>query len=110
LAKVIAGVRFVDGVENREDASAREARLLDEGLQQHRAVRVARVPVTRQSSADEGEDTRGKVTTLNPRQDQKSRIVDDEVQVARTLFVRPADELVSPLGFSRRLRRRTAGR
>jgi len=50
-------------------------------------------------SADPGEDVRSEVTILYPWQDEESGIVDDEVQVARTLFVRPANELIPRLGL-----------
>src|SRR5208337_4653727 len=78
---------------------AREARLLDECFKENRTVRVSRLPVMRQAFADQGEGTRGKVATPYPGQDEESRVVDDEVQVSRTLIVRPADELISRLGF-----------
>ena len=80
-------------------ASACEARFLDEGFQQDRTVRIAGMPVVRQASADQGEGARGEVATLYPGQDEEARVVDDEVQVARTLIVRPANELISRFGF-----------
>src|ERR1700730_9204670 len=42
-------------------AGAGEARLLDEGFQQDRAIRVARVPVLSQASTDQGERPRSQV-------------------------------------------------
>src|SRR5450759_399424 len=76
-----------------------EARFLDEGFQQDRTVRITGMPVVRQALADQGERARGEVTTLYPGQDEESRVVDDEVQVARTLLARPANELIARLGL-----------
>src|ERR1022692_756499 len=76
-----------------------EAWLLDEGFQQHRPVGVAGMPIVRQASADQGERARGEVAALDPGQDEESGVVDDEVQIARTLLVRPANELISRIGF-----------
>ena len=76
-----------------------EARFLDEGFQQDRTVRITGKPVVRQALADQGERARGEVTTLYPGQDEESRVVDDEVQVARTLLARPANELIARLGL-----------
>jgi hypothetical protein len=56
-----------------------EAKILDEGFQQYRAIRVARVPVLGQASADQREGARGEVATLDPRQDQEAGVIDDEV-------------------------------
>ena len=61
-------------------ASAGEARLLDEGFEQDRTIRVASVPVLGQASADQGEDARGEILAVDPRQDEEAGIVDDEVQ------------------------------
>jgi hypothetical protein len=36
---------------------------------------------------------------LDPRQDQKARVFDDEMQLALTLFVALADGLIARLGF-----------
>src|SRR3990170_202298 len=80
-------------------ASAGEARLLDEGFEQHWAVGVACVPIISQASADQSEDARSEISTSNPRQDQKAGIVDDEVQVAPTLLGGPADGVIARLGF-----------
>src|SRR5271167_322497 len=80
-------------------ASACEARLFDEGFQQYGAIGVARVPVLDQAPAGQGKDPRGEVFTVNPRQDEEARIVDDEVQVAATLFARPADGVVARFDF-----------
>lgn len=80
-------------------ASACKAWFLDEGFHQDRTVRVAGMPIVRQALADAGEDVRSEVATLYPRQDEESGVIDDEVQVARTLFVRPANELISRLGL-----------
>jgi hypothetical protein len=60
-------------------ASACEARLFDEGFQQYRAIGVARVSVLGQTPAGQGKDPRGEVFTVNPRQDEEARVVDDEV-------------------------------
>src|SRR5208282_3895347 len=52
-------------------ASACEAWLFDEGFQQYRAIGVARVPVLGQAPAGQAKDPRGKVFTINPRQDEE---------------------------------------
>lgn len=82
-------------------ASACEAWLFDEGFQQDRAVCVAGVPVVRQASADQGKGARGKVATGYPGKDKESSVVDDEVEVARALFMRPTNELIARFGFPR---------
>ena len=80
-------------------AGAREAGFFDEGFQQDRAVRVTGMPVIREASGDQGEDVRGEVTALDPRQGEEAGVVDDEVQISRALLVRPADERIPRLGL-----------
>src|SRR3990172_13252706 len=73
---------------------AGEARLFDEGFEQHRAIGVAGLPIIGQSAADQGEDARGEVFAADPRQDEEAGVVDDQVQVAPTLIARPTDDLI----------------
>src|ERR1017187_7405943 len=80
-------------------ASACKARLLDEGFQQDGTIRVASLPVLSQASADQGKDTRGEITTLYPWQDEKARVIDDQVQVTPAVFGRPADALIAWFDF-----------
>ena len=69
-------------------AGAGKARLLDEGFEQHRPIGVAGMPVIGQASADQGEDARGQVFAVDPRQDEEAGVVDDEVQIALSLLGR----------------------
>ena len=78
-------------------AGAGKARLLDEGFEQDRPIGIAGLPVIGQASADQGEDARGEVFAVDPRQDQEAGIIDDEVQVALSLLV------VQPMSWSRGL-------
>ncbi len=48
-------------------AGAGEARLLDEGFQQHGVIGVAGAPVLGQASTGQGEHTRGEVLHVDPR-------------------------------------------
>ena len=80
-------------------ASAGEARLLDEGFEQDRAIGVAGVPVFGQALRCQGENARGKVFAVNPGQDEEASIVDDEAQVASALLGGPADGVIARLGF-----------
>src|ERR1022692_2320212 len=75
-------------------ASTSEARFLDEGFEQDRPIGVACLPVIGQASAHQGEDARGQVFAVDPRQDEEAGIVHDEGQVALSLIGRPADDLV----------------
>ena len=76
-----------------------EAGLLDEGLQQHRTIGVAGMPVIGQATADETQNSRGEIAAADPGQDEEARVVDDEVKVALSLLARPADELIARLGL-----------
>src|SRR5665213_107426 len=73
---------------------AGKARLLDEGFEQDGPIGVAGLPVIGQPAAHQGEDARGEVLALDPRQDEEAGIVHDEVQVALPLICRPTNELV----------------
>ncbi len=80
-------------------ASTPKSLHLNEGFEQPRAVGVADAPVLRQPAADHSDDTRSKITTLDPGRDQESRVIDDEVQLTWTLFRCPTDEVVSGFCF-----------
>jgi hypothetical protein len=80
-------------------ASAGEARLFNEGLQKYRTISIACVPVVGQASTHQGEHARSQVTTLDPRQDEEARVVDDQVQVAAALLVSPADGIIARFDF-----------
>src|SRR5579863_1703645 len=78
---------------------AHEAGSLHESFQQNRTIRVASVPVLGQSAADQAEHARSEIFTLYPWQDQKSRVVDDEMQVGSALLGGPTDHLIARLCF-----------
>ena len=80
-------------------ACAGEARLLDEGLKQHRSIGVSDMPVFDQATGGESEDPRGEVLALDPRQDEEAGVVDDEVKVVLSLLACPTDELVARLSL-----------
>jgi len=75
-------------------AGARKARFLDEGFEQDRAIGVTGVPVGGQTPAHQGEDARGEVLAMDPRQDEEAGVVHDQVQVTPALLARPTDELI----------------
>ena len=60
-------------------AGAGEAIRLDKGLQEQRAVTVARQPVARQPAAAACEQAGSEVFDLHPGQDQEAGVIDDEV-------------------------------
>src|ERR1700678_2438568 len=76
-------------------AGAGKAWFLDEGFEQDRPIGVAGLPVIGQSSVHQGEDARGEVFAMDPRQDEEAGIVHDEVQVALSLICRPTDDLIA---------------
>src|ERR1039457_3310235 len=80
-------------------AGTGKARLLDEGFEQDRPIGVAGMPVGGQSAAYQGEDARGEIFAVDPRQDQEAGVIDDEVQVALSLICCPTDELIPGLYF-----------
>ena len=51
---------------------AGKALLLDEGFEQDRPIGVADLPVFREPAADQGEDARGQVFSVDPRQDEEA--------------------------------------
>ena len=53
-------------------AGAGKARLLDEGFEQDRPIGVAGMPVGGQSHSGQGEDARGEVFAVDPRQDEEA--------------------------------------
>ena len=63
-------------------AGAGTARLLNEGFEQDRTIGVAGMPVGGLTPADQGEDSRSKVFAVDPRQDEKTGVIDDEMQAA----------------------------
>ena len=71
------------------------ARRFHEGLQQHRLVAVALLPVTRQLPGSQGQDLGGQSLRLNPRQDQEAGVVDHQLQVLLALGLGPADEALA---------------
>ena len=76
-------------------AGTLESGFLDEGLEQHRTVSIAGLPVIGQPAADKGQDARGQILVADPRQDEETRIIDDEVQVPLSLCGAPADSGVA---------------
>jgi hypothetical protein len=75
-------------------AGAGKTRFLDEGFEQDGPIGVASLPVIGQSAAHQGENARGQIFAVDPRQDEEARIVDDEMQVALSLIPRPTDDLI----------------
>ena len=69
-------------------ASTGESRLLDEGFQQNRTIRVAGMLVVSRAWAEQNEDARSQVMTHEPWQDEEACVVDDQVQVALALLAR----------------------
>jgi hypothetical protein len=55
-------------------AGAGKAWLLDEGFEQDRPIGVAGLPVIGQPSAHQGEDARGEVLAVHPRQDEEAAL------------------------------------
>src|SRR5208337_3040651 len=80
-------------------AGAAEAIRLHESLQQHRAITVALLPVVGQLAGDVAEDFRSHALRLHPGQDQKARVVDDQMHSQAPLLGAPADELITGLSF-----------
>src|SRR5450755_3271379 len=80
-------------------ACAGKARLLDEGFEQDGPIGVAGLPIIGEPAAHQGEDSRGEVLAVDPRQDEEAGIVHDEVQVALSLIGRPTDELIAGFDF-----------
>ena len=78
-------------------ASALDAGRLDEGLEQHRPVAVTLLPVCGQSSRADRQHTRGQIATAYPWQNQKSRVVHNQVQPGLALLGTLADEAVTGL-------------
>jgi len=74
-------------------AGAGKARFLDEGFEQDRAIGVTGVPIGGQTPAHQGEDARGEVLAMDPRQDEEAGVVHDQVQSTPALLARPTDEL-----------------
>lgn len=80
-------------------AGSSEAIGLDKGLQQHRTVAVSLLPIGGSLTGDAAEDLGGQSFRLHPGQDEKARVVDDQMHVAAPLLFGPADELIPRSGF-----------
>lgn len=80
-------------------ASAAMARDFYEGLQQHRTVAVALMPVVGQLPCGHREDLRCKPFGLDPWQDHEARVVDDQLDVSLSLGFAPPDGALPGLEF-----------
>ena len=67
----------------------------DERLQENGSVAITRLPVLRQLPGRPRKDARREVLAANPRQNQKTSVVDDQMEVPLPLAPGPTDELVS---------------
>ena len=67
-------------------ASAAMPRRLYEGLEQHRAIAVAQLPILGKLASHLGQDLRGQAFGLNPGQDEEARVVDHELQILQPLW------------------------
>jgi hypothetical protein len=63
-------------------AGAGKARFLDEGFEHDWPIGVAGLPVGGQPATHQGEDARGQVFAVDPRQDEEAGIIDDQMQIA----------------------------
>src|SRR5258705_2429905 len=67
-----------------------------ERLQKQRAIAVKAFPVRRQLACAQREDRACQITHPHPGQDQKPRVVYNELKLARPLLIGPADPTISP--------------
>lgn len=67
----------------------------DERLQENGSVAITRLPVLRKLPGRPRKDARREVLAANPRQNQKTSVVDDQMEVPLPLAPGPTDELVS---------------
>ena len=79
----------------RTVAGAVEPGRVDEGLHQHRAVAVARLPVVRQPARRQRQGLGRQVGDAHPRQDQEAGVADHPVQALAPGRLVPADEVVA---------------
>src|SRR5579864_6820910 len=66
-------------------------------FQQQRALTIVAFPIARYVPSTQGEDFARESLDANPRQDEKSSVVHDPLQVAAPLLIAPADPLVPRL-------------
>src|SRR5690606_12962852 len=71
ITKILPVGRFIAG--------AGKARLLDEGFEQNRAIRIGAVPVVGQATYGQREDPRREIATADPGQDEEACVVDDQM-------------------------------
>ena len=79
----------------RSVAGSGKALTFHERLQQNGGVLVSGVPIAGQAFGGQGEYLGRKVSRIDPGQDEKAGVVDDEVKVLDALLVVPADEVVA---------------
>src|SRR5208283_1318055 len=80
-------------------AGAAEAIGLDKGFEQNRTVAVALLPMGGQQTRNTSKDLGSKPFGLNPGQNEKARVVHDQMHVLEALLGSPADELIAWGGF-----------
>src|SRR6266566_2337460 len=76
-------------------AGARKTGLLDKALDQVDGMSVLLLPVRRQPRGDPPQQMAGQVWHTHPRQNEQTRVVGDQPQMAAALVVCPADPLIA---------------
>ena len=76
-------------------AGAVEAVFLNEGFEENGAVLVALFPIVRETFGDRGKDAGGEVLGMDPGEDEKAGVVDNQMEVLCALLRVPADEAVA---------------
>jgi len=74
---------------------ALKAVIFDKGFQEDRSIAIHGLPVVGHYPGDLPQDHGREIARLNPRQDQKAGIVENQVQPTLALSVIPADEAVA---------------
>jgi hypothetical protein len=92
-ATASGGLPYMDPVGSPVAGSTKTSRI-HQGFQQQGTTPISRFPVARHLPRAQRQDLAGQSLDLHPRQDQKSAIVDNGLQVALPLQVAPADPLI----------------
>lgn len=79
--------------------SACKTILLDESLQENRAVTVVELPMGREAFGNTSEDSGGEIVRGDPGEDEEASIVGDQMEKTFTLVVTPTNELVTRSDF-----------
>src|SRR5580765_85319 len=75
---------------------------IDEGLDEPDRVLIHSLPIARQRCSNAAEYVRGQVRHLDPRQDQKARVVGDQSDVTLAGFLAPTDVAIAAAQMARR--------